>query len=230
MSGDFSPERWIEANARARELPLRYPALRIDSRRFEKFATLAVDRLRPANAPVPDDLIAAATRLVDGPGRRRLRAAAARQCPTAWASVEAILDPGDAMEALLAGAAAASLAERRPPDPFMLRLLSTDCDLIDSPTHVLSTLIDETYVWSIEELHDDVKPTATHAYRVRRLARLLYRHAPFRRYRRVTEKLEIELEHLDRHPRTAIDIARILHACAQVDIQLRQRALEVFGP
>lgn len=230
MTEELSPLVWVEAHARARQLPLLYPSLRLESPRVAKFAAAVVDRLPSGDSPVPDEVVADGMYLLDYQVRRRLRLACQKECPTALAAIETILDAGEAVDAVAAGALAAALAERQRPHPFKLRLLSTDCDLIDAPTHVLSTLIDERHVWSIDELHTkDARRTSVHAYRVRRLARLLYRHVPFRRFRRVSDKLELELEHLDRHPRTALEIARILHVCGDVDIQLRRRAEEVFG-
>ena len=229
MIEDVTPEEWVDAHARARELPFRYPALRVSGIRFSKYCAWVTEWLPAADTPVPDELIQDGLPKLDSSVPGRLRAAAKRDCPTAWAAVERVLAREEAVPSLVAGAVAAGLAERRRPDPFMLRLLSTDCDCIDAPTHVLSTLVEARFVWSVEELHSELKPSAVHAARVRHLARLVYRHAPFPRFRRVSDKLQFELEYLDRHPRLAYDVARIVRTCAQTEEQLRPWAEAIWA-
>jgi hypothetical protein len=218
----------------AAQLASDFPLLRPESRSFDRW----LDRLAAVGEAEDEDVdrgIAAIGRLER---RRIVRAARALGAP--WQRVVAELEDGTVAEhALLAGAVAAGLKERKAPDHLALELLEEREDLREDPAEALSFALEACDLWSVVEAErldralaelpdelDDYEYEAvwhrTIAAEARRLARGPHR----RRLEVLVRRLGAQLP-LDGYPLASDALAQACAAFVRVPV-VRERLLALL--
>jgi hypothetical protein len=129
------------------ELPLHFPRLRPAGEPFAAWADEVAAR------GLGDPPVAEGIARIDAEERAGIEGAHAKEFPDVWQSFCADLggDEEMARRAVLAGAVAAAVKERQPPDPDRLALLEDSGDLCRDAGETLAFLLEAGDLWSIAE-------------------------------------------------------------------------------